>query len=209
MYFNQLAKEIGIGQQAILRHVHALENIGLIKTYAEKSDLGAPDRKYYRLNSSFSLTIALSQDSFSIEKGKRTTGSRDKKANTKFYKNNLESTASPAVAKNATGRALIYLQTDLSNIEREMNDLELRLDELRSLRQLALRRIHEIGKHNFGYLERKVLNYVITAAVDSSKSVSKIAAVLNENESNVRDAIAGIRNKLDNKSAKELFGELK
>ena len=48
MYFNQLAREIGIGQQAILRHMEALENGGLIKTYAEKSDLGAPDRKYYQ-----------------------------------------------------------------------------------------------------------------------------------------------------------------
>jgi ArsR family transcriptional regulator len=209
MYFNQLAKEIGIGQQAILRHMHALENGGLIKTYAEKSDLGAPDRKYYRLNSSFSLTIALSQDSFSIEKSKMTAGSRNKKADTKFYENILESTPSPNVAKNTTGRVLTYLQTDLSNIEREMNDLELRLNELRSLKQLALCRIHELGKRNFGHLERKVLNCVITAAVDSTKSVSQIAAVLNENESNVRNALAGICNRLDNKSAKELFGELK
>jgi predicted transcriptional regulator with HTH domain len=74
---------------------------------------------------------------------------------------------------------------------------------------MALRRIHELGKHNFGHLERKVLNFVITAAVDSPKSISKIAAVLNENESNVRNAVAGICNRLDNKSAKELFGELK
>ncbi|MDQ4014090.1 MAG: helix-turn-helix domain-containing protein, partial [Thermoproteota archaeon] len=70
MYFNQLAKEIGIGQQAILRHVNALEDIGLIKSYAEKSNLGAPDRKYYRLSSSFSLTVSISQDSFSIENHK-------------------------------------------------------------------------------------------------------------------------------------------
>ena len=34
MYFNQLAKEISIGQQAILRHVNALEDIGLIESYA-------------------------------------------------------------------------------------------------------------------------------------------------------------------------------
>ena len=61
MYFNQLAKEIDIGQQAILRHVNALEDIGLIKSYAEKSNLGAPDRKYYRLNSSFSLTVSISR----------------------------------------------------------------------------------------------------------------------------------------------------
>ena len=67
MYFNQLAKEISIGQQAILRHMKTLEDMGLIESYAEKSNLGAPDRKYYRLNSSFSLTICLSEDAFSIK----------------------------------------------------------------------------------------------------------------------------------------------
>jgi ArsR family transcriptional regulator len=40
MYFNQLAKEIGIGQQAILRHMKTLEDIGLIESYAEKSIWG-------------------------------------------------------------------------------------------------------------------------------------------------------------------------
>ena len=40
MYFNQLAKEISIGQQAILRHMKTLEDIGLIESYAEKSNLG-------------------------------------------------------------------------------------------------------------------------------------------------------------------------
>ena len=47
MYFNQLSKEIGIGQQAVLRHMQALENSGLIESYTKKSDLGAPNRKYY------------------------------------------------------------------------------------------------------------------------------------------------------------------
>ncbi|NOJ26627.1 MAG: transcriptional regulator, partial [Nitrososphaera sp.] len=59
MYFNQLAKELGVGQQAVLRHLQTLEESGLIETYAEKSDLGAPDRKYYRLNDSFILTVSL------------------------------------------------------------------------------------------------------------------------------------------------------
>jgi ArsR family transcriptional regulator len=53
MYFNQLAREIGTGQQAILRHVKILEDSGLIESYAKKSDLGAPNRKYYKVN--FSL----------------------------------------------------------------------------------------------------------------------------------------------------------
>ena len=66
MYFNHLAKEIDIGQQAMLRHVEALEKIGLIETYAEKSEFGAPNRKYYKLSSAFTLTITLSEDYFSI-----------------------------------------------------------------------------------------------------------------------------------------------
>jgi ArsR family transcriptional regulator len=66
MYFNQLAKEIRTGQQAILRHVKILEDTGLIESYSEKSDLGAPDRKYYRVNSSFNLSISVSNDNFTI-----------------------------------------------------------------------------------------------------------------------------------------------
>jgi ArsR family transcriptional regulator len=66
MYFNQLAKEIRTGQQAILRHVKILEDSGLIESYSEKSDLSAPDRKYYRVNSSFHLSISVSNDNFTI-----------------------------------------------------------------------------------------------------------------------------------------------
>jgi predicted transcriptional regulator len=65
MYFNQLAKEIRTGQQAILRHVKILET-GLIESYAMRSDLGAPDRKYYRVNSSFNLSISVSNDNFTV-----------------------------------------------------------------------------------------------------------------------------------------------
>src|SRR5262245_31085236 len=66
MYFNQLAKEVDIGQQAMLRHLDSLEKAGLIETYSEKSDFGAPNRKYYRLSSAFTLTISLSEDDFLV-----------------------------------------------------------------------------------------------------------------------------------------------
>jgi ArsR family transcriptional regulator len=50
----------------MLRHVKILEDTGLIESYSEKSDLGAPDRKYYRVNSSFNLSISVSNDNFTI-----------------------------------------------------------------------------------------------------------------------------------------------
>jgi predicted transcriptional regulator len=49
-----------------LRHIQALEEGGFVKTYEEKSHLGAPNRKYYFLSSTISLTISMSQDSFTI-----------------------------------------------------------------------------------------------------------------------------------------------
>jgi ArsR family transcriptional regulator len=207
MYFNQLSKEIGIGQQAILRHMQALENRGLIKTYVEKSDLGAPDRKYYRLNSSFSLTIALSQDSFSIENRKMVAISGNRPKRTRFYNEELQSIRSPR-DKNDIGKVLTCLKTEFGDIEKEMSNLQLRLSELRSLKQFVLGRIHEIGKDNFEPLERKVLNTVMeNVALRYPRSISKIASMLNENESNIRNAIARIRDKLDNESAAALLGE--
>src|SRR5688500_17583789 len=106
MYFNQLAKEISIGQQAILRHMKTLEDIGLIESYADKSNLGAPDRKYYRLNSSFSLTICHSEDAFSIENHK-IEEYRHKEAD-KFYKEY------DLLAQEDDGETLNQLQSNLT-----------------------------------------------------------------------------------------------
>jgi predicted transcriptional regulator len=136
MYFNQLAKEIGVGQQAILRHMKALEDIGLVASYAEKSNLGAPDRKYYRLNSSFSLNISISQDSFSIENHK--IEQYRYRESDKFYKEY------DLLTQSDDGQALKQLQANLTNIEKEISTLDSRLNDLRALKQLIVRHLHRI-----------------------------------------------------------------
>ncbi len=181
MYFNQLAKEIDIGQQAILRHLVALEESGLVETYAEKSDLGAPDRKYYRLNSSFVLTIALSEDDFTISSQK--IEETRQKESMKYYKK-LESLPSDA------GRALAFLQQSLAAIDEEASVLESRLADLRALKQLVLHRLHEIGAGNFEGDERRVLYMIVK---ESPKSLTELSDMLDEKESSLREIIAGIR----------------
>jgi hypothetical protein len=70
--------------------------------------------------------------------------------------------------------------------------------------------MHEIGKDNFQPLERKALNTIMgTIAIPSPSSISKIASMLNENESNIRNAIVGICDKIDDESAAALLGELR
>ena len=193
MYFNQLAKEIDVGQQAILRHMKALEDIGLVASYAEKSNLGAPDRKYYRLNSSFSMNISISQDSFSIENHK--IEQYRYKESDKFYKEY------DLLAQVDDVQTLKQLQANLSNIEKEISTLDSRLNDLRALKQLIVRHLHKIAKDNFEKeFERKILYTIIEEA---PQSISEIANKLNEKPSRVRNALHSINKKLYGKEYEE------
>jgi len=196
MYFNQLAKAIGIGQQAILRHMQALEEGGIIKTYEEKSNLGGPNRKYYCLSSSFSLIISMSQDSFSVT---------NNQINNKNNKKNLDKLFinSKSIPKSSVKNELALVRKKLLSIENGISDLESRLNNLQTQKQTVLHRLHEIGKDNFGHLERKILYKAIAA--QSSVSISKLASLLNENESQVKNAVSNLQNKLDKDIITMLF----
>ena len=186
MYFNQLAKEISIGQQAIIRHMKTLEDMGLIESYAEKSNLGAPDRKYYRLNSSFSLTICLSEDAFSIENHK--IEQYRYKESDKFYEEY------DLLAQEDDGETLNQIQSNLTKIEMEISNLDSRLNDLRALKQLIVSRLHKIAKDNFEEeFERKILH---TIAGESPKSIAELANRLNEKQSNVTKTLHRMNKKL-------------
>ena len=66
-YFIQLSKEIGVSQQAVLKHLFLLENFGLIESFKAKSNLAAPDRKYFQLNRSVHLSIGITGNSMEIK----------------------------------------------------------------------------------------------------------------------------------------------
>jgi ArsR family transcriptional regulator len=218
MYFNQLSKQIGIGQQAILRHVRSLEESGLISSYIEKSDLAAPDRRYYKLKSEFSLTVFMSQDAFGI-KNSSIIESRYEESK-KFYKQ-FDSTP------NDTSNALVHIQSSLVDIDDEISSLEFRLNDLRALRQLILKQLHQIGRDTFeGYLERKVLynmveqggrmykekerekEKIIRGKKSGRRTVQEIAKSLNENEYTIKESVVKIKRKLEGNTAEILLGKL-
>jgi ArsR family transcriptional regulator len=220
MYFNQLSKQIGVGQQAILRHVRSLEESGLISSYVEKSNLAAPDRRYYKLKSEFSLTISMSQDAFGIQNSS-ITESRCNESK-KFYKQ-FDSTP------NDTSDALVHMQSSLVDIDDEISSLEFRLNDLRALRQLILRQLHQVGRETFGgYLERRVLYNIVEEGgriheekgkqkgneriargkKSGRRTVQEIANSLNENECLIKESIAKIRRKLDGNTAEMLLGNI-
>jgi ArsR family transcriptional regulator len=197
MYFNQLAKEIGIGQQAVLRHLQALEDIGLIESFGEKSDFGAPDRKYYRLNDSFILTISLSEDDFTVTK-QDIIESRLKESK-KYYKNIDAMPEGP-------GEALPILQENVADIDAEISALKSRLNDLYALKQLVLSKLHKIGINSFEEDERRILYKIVEK---SPQSITELSDLVGQKESNLKDLIREMRSKIDKDTAKTLFGNLK
>ena len=224
MYFNQLAKEIEIGQQAILRHVKILEDAGLITTYSKKSNLGAPDRKYYKLNSSFSMTLIFSSHEFSIKtlETKELRHNESKKFYKKFDDNmsiqekNTKQIMKSNITTKKVDANLDFNNLDLKNmhislleLDQRITNLELQLSDLYALKKLILEQIHEIiDTNNFKELERKIF-YKLMEENRSPKSLSELTDSVEESESKVTTSIYNLCDKLDQDHIEKIFKDFK
>lgn len=197
MYFNQLAKAVDIGQQAVLRHLQALEDSGLVETYAEKSELGAPDRKYYRLNDSFTLTVSISEDDFTITK--QEIVQTQQRESMKYYK--VLDSMPEDVAD-----VLSLLQVSLADIEKETSALETRINGLRALKQQVLRMLHHIGMESFEEDERRILYKIVE---ESPKSMAELSRIMGAKQSDLNDVVAAMKSKIGKEAAQVLFRNMK
>src|ERR671918_2529400 len=232
MYFNQLAREIGTGQQAILRHVKILEDSGLIESYAKKSDLGAPNRKYYKVNSSFNLNISVSNDNFTV-RNEDIEELRYKEADILYKKfDELDSidlhqddslnkimdkgSKTKYIGRKSTlslGQILSKLQKNLEDTEEQILHLESRINDLRALKQAIIKKMHDIEKENFDDdLERRLVCLLLEGPKDQNdkqSTISELAEVLDRNEKAIRNALSRITERLEiGTDAYELFKNL-
>jgi ArsR family transcriptional regulator len=232
MYFNQLAREIGTGQQAILRHVKILEDSGLIESYAKKSDLRAPNRKYYKVNSSFNLNISVSNDNFTV-RNEDIEELRYKEADILYKKfDELDSivlhqddslnkimdkgSKTKYIGRKSTlslGQILSKLQKNLEDTEEQILHLESRINDLRALKQAIIKKIHDIEKENFDDVERRVMCLLLEGLIhqneEEQSTVSELAEMLDKNEKTIKAAISGITAKLEiGSNIYELFKNL-
>lgn len=53
----QLSKELGMSQQAIMKHLRVLEDFNLVRSYPEESDQGGPTRKRYFPTTKFTIIV--------------------------------------------------------------------------------------------------------------------------------------------------------
>ncbi len=67
----QLSKELGMSQQAVMKHLKVLEAQGLVKRYREVSDLGGPMRHKYYPALNFTIVVDVGPNIFNAELVKR------------------------------------------------------------------------------------------------------------------------------------------
>jgi ArsR family transcriptional regulator len=195
MYFNQLARKVDVGQQAILRHMAALEKTGIIESYEEKSSLGAPNRKYYKVRTTFNLNVSLSEDSFSMVN--REIIEARLKPTLKLYKY-LDS-----FPRHRNTKQLSYLRDNLLDIESQIDELEERINDLRALKQKLLTYLHVVCfDTKLGLLESDLIYKIVKSSPETVDDLSEMVEVTVEELSL---AISNLYDKLDNNSAKRFL----
>jgi ArsR family transcriptional regulator len=197
LYFNQLSKIIRIGQQSILRHMKILEDSGLIETYTQESNLGAPDRKYYQLASTFSMNMIFSRDGFYIRNNE--IQELRHKEYEKLYKEYEKSLAEYHNKNNKNfhkiGLLLDLFRSTLVEIEKEILQHESKINDLQALRQMVLRDIHKIGKDNFEFSDRQIIYSFMdkhtspSSSSSSSSSVTELTDILDKNETSIKISV--------------------
>ncbi|MHA1712864.1 MAG: ArsR/SmtB family transcription factor [Candidatus Ranarchaeia archaeon] len=66
-YLSEISRILNIGQQAVIRHMKKLQEMGLVTLYTQKARQARIPRHYYRLNPDFNCTITLNSMGFRIE----------------------------------------------------------------------------------------------------------------------------------------------
>ncbi len=111
----QLSKELGMSQQAVMKHLRVLESCGLVKSYREESDLGGPMRNKYYPTVNFTIVVDVGTNIFHAELTTR------------------EHEPAPAVAEeeqHAREARVKELRERMSEIDRKLLDLQRQREEL-------------------------------------------------------------------------------
>jgi predicted transcriptional regulator len=148
----QLSRELGVSQQAIMKHMKVLEDAGLVRGVEEASDQGGPPRMAYKLTSSFSVAIDLGPSLFSthIEVFDRGVKVDAKKA-----------PQEPVGPREAAAMRLSELSREVGDIGREMAHLDRRRQDLVARKMRILGEAHQlIGRMTDEYLSRRILYWI-------------------------------------------------
>ncbi len=195
-YFIQLSKDLGVSQQAVLKHLDLLEKSGFISSYSGESEFAAPKRKYFELNRSLMFSVGITKDAVEFffhdipqkDPGVEIQG-RELKALAKEV-NQLETEEDPITLVNE-GDAI------LKKINSQLEDLAESEIALLRMKQRITKLAHSAIRKSFDDdLQRSILYATIGDRKDHN--IEDLSALLDTREKEIGEALAALRNRLSN-----------
>ena len=181
----QLSKELGVSQQAVVKHLRALEESGLVSSTEEKSDLGGPNRRAYRATERFSLQIDMGPRLFHAEMRPMAHAP----SNVREY-GWAEDMLRRARAEDDPRRRVRLLGETIRKLNREIDAVEERRLNLLRLKDAAMGEAQgSVGDVLASYQERQVLYFFLE---QGAPSLDRIAEALDLREKVVADLLRRI-----------------
>jgi len=181
----QLSRELGMSQQAIMKHLKVLEDYSLVRCFPEDSDQGGPSRKIYVPTTKFTIIVDFGPGLF----------------DTTFVKLAMEAMQWPRIATRQDapsfelpdiGGKILSLRDDVAGIDAELDALQKKREKLILRKEEAL---EEAVKVIEGGVENYQARRIIFEFVQSPElSVQGIAEELGVRDKMVDDIIRKIKN---------------
>ncbi|MHB8567667.1 MAG: ArsR/SmtB family transcription factor [Nitrososphaerales archaeon] len=193
-YFIQLSKDLGVSQQAVLKHLEVLERHGFISSYESDSTFAAPKRKYFQLNMSCMLAIGITRDAVEfvfrdIPQQELYEGAEHRELRSVGREvTSLEKELDPTRRLNASDSLLKEINGKLTEL------VQMEISLLR-LRQRITKVAHETIRDSFDEeLHRQILYE--TLGEERRPDVDELSALLDTREKEISAALKVLRQSL-------------
>jgi ArsR family transcriptional regulator len=186
-YFIQLSRDLGVSQQAVLKHLDILERNGFVTSYEEDSSFPAPKRKYFQLNMSCMLAVGITRDAVEfvfhdIPKRESNEDIEEKELKSIVHQvDQLEDEQDPIEMLNQSDLILRQINSKLKET------LEIETFLLR-LRQKITKMAHEAIRSSFDdELHRHIL--YSTIGEERQPNVDELSSMLDTREKEISEAL--------------------
>jgi len=182
----QIARELGISPQSVMKHLRVLEEHGLVRSFEESSNSGGPPRKYYAPTKGFSIRIDAGPglfDTIIIErKGERRANRSRSRGHHSELKGNADrgntdggGTGRENAEREAGIEKLKELSCETKRIENEIERIEKNRLQLLNQRERLLESAREIVSAMVSdYMERRLIYYLIEEGPTSMEDISEV-----------------------------------
>jgi ArsR family transcriptional regulator len=198
-YFIQLSRDLGVSQQAVLKHLDILERHGFVVSFEGDSEFAAPKRKYFQLNRSCMLAIGITNDAVQFVFHDLSPDVVIKESTKHDELKTVQKGVDDLEKEKNYAKIVAMSDSLLQEINQKLKELASAEISLLRLKQKITRTAHEAIRESFEEeLQRQIL--YSTIGVEKRPDVNQLSEMLDAREREINDAIKSLKSRLRNDS---------